>query len=354
MLARRQYARRAVFCAWSEVMSTLPDSDFDLEKLFLPAWAQEEPSSAKYAKYEGEVDRPDRREGRRGSRPPRRDGPPGANREGPGRDQRRQFGARRGDRPGQAGPAMGRPMRDFRGRPDQPRERREPPPPLPELDVSLVPEERGVESLARQIKMSGRAFPLFGIAQMILQKPERHSVVFEVKKNAEGKPVQPLFVCALDDTLWLSEDEAVGHVLRKHFSTFYQTERTATEPPKGKYTFVAQCGMSGIILGPPNYHDYQNQLRKLHGERYSRLPFDVYKSRVRIVRDEEVVKKWVEDQSWKTEYLCLNMPEAVRLGSMEAVEKHFRETHKDVIIKQVESHRLNGVAARSLRSPELV
>src|SRR5262249_54652582 len=184
-------------------------------------------------------------------------------------------------------------------------------------------------------------------------KPERHSVAFSIKKNAEGKPVEPLFVCALDDSLWLAEDEAVAHVLRKHFSTFYQAERTATEPPKGKYTFVAQCGMSGVILGPPNYHDYQNQLRRLHTERFSRMPFDVYKSRVKIVLDEEVVKKWVEDQSWKTEYLCLNMPEPLRLGNMEAVEKHFRENHKDNIIKAVESHTLNGTAARALRSSEL-
>jgi hypothetical protein len=226
--------------------------------------------------------------------------------------------------------------------------------PLPEIDLSLRPEEKGVESLARQIKMSGRAYPLFDIAQMILQKPERHTVVFSVKKGADGKPVQPLFVCALDDTLWLSEDEAVGHVLKKHFATFYQTDRTATEPPKGKYTFVAQCGMSGVILGPPNHHDYQNALRKLHAERFSRMPFEVYKARVKIVRDEEVVKKWVDDQSWKTEFVCLNLPEAVRLENMEAVEKHFRETHKDNIIKPVDSHTLNGGVARNLRSPDLV
>lgn len=223
-----------------------------------------------------------------------------------------------------------------------------------EIDLSLRPEEKGVESLARQIKMTGRAYPLFDIAQMILQKPERHTVVFNTKKKADGMPVQPLFICALDDTLWLSEDEAVAHVLRKHFATFYQAERTATEPPKGTYTFVAQCGMSGVILGPPNHHDYQNQLRKLHSERFSRMPFEEYKSRVRIVRDEEVVKKWVDDQSWKTEYVCLNLPEPLRLPTMEAVEKHFRETHKENIIKPVESHALNGAAARSLRSPELV
>ncbi len=236
----------------------------------------------------------------------------------------------------------------------EPRERRPPPPPLPEVDVSLRPEDKGVESLARQIKMTGRAYPLFDIAQMILQKPDRLTVAFTTKKrNPEGKVPQPLFVCALDDSLWLSEDEAIAHVLKKHFATFYQAERTATEPPKGRYTFVAQCGLSGVILGPPNHHDYQNQLRKLHSERFSRMPFDEYKSRVRIVRDEEVVKKWVDDQSWKTEYICLNLPEAVRLDSMEAVAKHFRETHKENIIKPVDSHTLGGAAARALRSTEL-
>ena len=337
-------------------MSTLPDSELDLDKLFLPAWAQE-PSASKYAHYQGETERPDRRgdRDRRGPRPPRRDGPPGPRSRS---DRDRPRGENRGpSRPQGGAPrpdgGRGRPFGEDRG--DFRRgERREPPPPLPEIDLSLRPEDKGVESLSRQIKMTGRAYPLFDIAQMILQKPERHTVQFAVKKNAQGQPVQPLFVCALDDTLWLSEDEAVGHVLRKHFATFYQPERTATEPPKGKYTFVAQCGISGVILGPPNHHDYQNQLRKLHTERFSRMPFEENKSRVRIVRDEEVVKKWVDDQSWKTDYLCLNLPEPLRLENMEAVEKHFRETHKENIIKPVDSHTLNGAAARSLRSPDLV
>ncbi|HWX19268.1 MAG TPA: hypothetical protein VN578_05090 [Candidatus Binatia bacterium] len=335
-------------------MSTLPDNEFDLEKLFLPAWAQETPSSVKYAQYQGEAERPERRGDRRGPRPPRREGGPGG-RQGPpgGRREGNRPGGERGPR--RPGERPGRPAEGdrFGPRRGQIPERREPPRPLPEINLNLVPDERGVESLARQIKMTGRAYPLFDIAQMILQKPERHAVVFGVRKNPEGKPLQPLFVCALDETLWLAEDEAVAHVLRKHFTTFYQAEKTATEPPKGKYTFVAQCGMSGVILGPPNHHDYQNQLRKLHTERFSRMPFEMYKARVKIVRDEEVVKKWVEDQSWKTEYVCLNLPEPLRLGTMEAVEKHFRENHKDNIIKPVETHTLIGTAARALRSPEL-
>jgi hypothetical protein len=331
-------------------MSNLPDNELDLEKLFLPSWAQQEPSSAKYAKYEMPAERPDRW-GDRGNRPPRRDGAPGGRRDGAGRPQ----GERRGPRPEGGRPRPGGPERPegrFGERRDM-RDRREEPAPLPEINIALVPDERGVDSLARQIRMGGRAYPLFDIAQMILQKPERHTVTFSVKKDAEGKPVQALFLCALDDSLWLSEEEAISHVIKKHFGTFYQAERTATEPPKGKYTFVAQCGMSGAILGPPNYHDYQNQLRRVHAERFSRMPFEVYKSRVKIVRDEEVVKKWVDDQSFRTEYVCLNLPEPLRLGSMEAVEQHFREVHKENIIKPVESQTLTGVAARNLRSSEL-
>ncbi len=336
-------------------MST--ENEFDLEKLFLPAWAQEPSSSKQYAQYEGKEEREFERRSERPNRPPqRRGGPPsprGRREDNRRRDDQTGPSRGRGPRDKIQGPGRERPGRE-RNDPRDRRERREPPLPLPEIRLSLLPDERGVESLARQIRMTGRAYPLFDIAQMILQKPERHAVSFAVEKNAEGQPIQPLILCALDDTLWLSVEEAMGHVLKRHFSTFYQADRTATEPPKGKYTFVAQCGMSGVILGPPNHHDYQNQLRKLHSERFSRIPFDVYKSRVKIVRDEEVVKKWIEDQSFKTEYVCLNMPEPLRLGNMEAVEKHFRETHLENIIKPVESHTLSGTAARSLRSPQLV
>ncbi len=221
------------------------------------------------------------------------------------------------------------------------------------MTVTLMPDDKGVDSLSRQIKMSGRSFPLFDIAQMILQKPERQQVRFEVKKKPDGTIAQPLFLCAVDDTLWLSEQEAVDHLLNKHFGMFYQAEKTPTDPPKGTYTFVAQCGMSGVILGPPNYHDYQNQLHKLHAERFSRMPFEMFKSRVKIVREEAVVKKWIEDQSVKTEYICLNVPEATRLGSREAVEAHFREVHLANLVKQVEKHTLSGPASRQLRSPGL-
>jgi len=214
--------------------------------------------------------------------------------------------------------------------------------PLPEVGVAFVPDEPGVESLVTQIRKTGRAYPLVEIARMFLVKPERYTVHFTVRKDAQGKPKQPLFLCAVDNTLWLSEDQAARHILANSFDLFYQTERTPIDPPKGTYTFVAQCGISGIILGPPNYHDYQKQLHALHAERFARMPFESFKTKVKIVRDEEVVKKWLDEQSFKTSYICLNTPEALTLHSRAEVEAHFREHHLPNLVQAVESFTAKG------------
>jgi len=319
-------------------MSNASEPEFDLEKLFLPAWAQDSPQVNRYADFAGEDRAVRRSDDRGGRRPPRRDQPGGPKPRGGGRPD----AAERKDR------------RPASRQPGRPSPRQEPPPPSPlPIAVSILPDEKGVESLARQIRVTGRAYPLFDIAQLILQKPERQQIRFDVKKNPEGQPLQPLFLCALDDTLWLSEDEAVQHVLSRHFQTFYQVERTATDPPRGTYTFVAQCGLSGKILGPPNYHDYQTQLHKLHTERFAHMPFEAFKARVKIVRDEAVVKQWIEDHSFKTEYNCLNVPEPRKWGGREEVARHFREVHLPNIVKSVETHTISGAAARQLRSPGL-
>jgi hypothetical protein len=318
-------------------MSDSPEPALDLELLLLPAWAKQSPDANRYAKFEGREDRPERGRGDRD----RRDRP--FRREEAGRPNR-------GDR--REGPRRDGPRRDFPRR-DGRREERPEPPPLPEIAVALTPEPKGAEALARQIKLTGRAYPLFDVGALVLKKPDRYDVCFSVVKKPDGQPAQPLFLCVLDDSLWLSETEVVAHLLSRHFDTFYSTERVAGEAPKGTYTFVAQCGMSGVVLGPPNYHDYQSKLQKLHAERFARMPFDAFKARVKIVRDEAVVKRWIEEQSFKTVYTALNVADSLKFNSREEVEKHFRATHLANLIKPVESHTLNGAAAQKLPSQPL-
>jgi hypothetical protein len=57
---------------------------------------------------------------------------------------------------------------------------------------------------------------------------------------------------------------------------------------------VARCGFSGEWLGPPNFHSYQSNIRRLHRERFSNMPFDRYAAKVRTERGEEAVNAWME------------------------------------------------------------
>ncbi|HAV63972.1 MAG TPA: hypothetical protein DCY13_16600 [Verrucomicrobiales bacterium] len=324
------------------------EKDLNLDLAFLPSWAQESADVNRYAHYEGE------REDRRFSRG--KGGGQGRfqrdRNRGPGdqRGPRPQGDRGGGDRPPR-GKGGGRPGKGARG-PHRPFQKRVELPPL-DIDIQIVADAKGVDSLTKQIRVTGRAYPLFDIARLVLQKDERFNIELRVKKGPDGKVLKPMFVCALDDTVWLNEDEALGYILEKHLETFYQIEKTPTDPPKGTYTFVAQCGMSGVILGPPNYHDYQNKLHRLHQERFANMDFERFRSRVKIVRDEEVVKKWVEEQSFKTEYVALNVPEPLRLQSMNDVREHFRTVHQPTIIKGVEHHVYPGEKARRIGSREL-
>src|ERR1700722_4599798 len=145
--------------AGGDSMSTSPEADFDLEKLFLPAWAQEKSSSPnRYAKYTGDEGAGRKFDDRAGGgrRPPRRDGPrPGGNDQNrPARNDRAGGPRREGARPQRSfGGAPGGGRRDFRGddRGGDRRQRdehREPQLPLPDLIVTLMPDEKGVDSLS--------------------------------------------------------------------------------------------------------------------------------------------------------------------------------------------------------------
>src|SRR5206468_2095807 len=168
-------------------MSNSPDTGLDLEDLelqLLPAWAKQSPDTNRFAKYEGGADSGprDRDRGERRARPPGRSPHDGAR----ARDQRPP-------RDGRGGP----PRREGQGRSVRPRreEQREPEQPLPEISLNFTPEEKGLESLARQIKLTGRAYPIFDIAHLILKKPDRYHVTFGVVKKADGQTAQPLWIC---------------------------------------------------------------------------------------------------------------------------------------------------------------
>lgn len=203
------------------------------------------------------------------------------------------------------------------------------------------------------MKQTQRAYALFDIAKLVLNKPERHVVKFAGKPAADGSR-QPLFLVTPGESVFLRQDEAVRFVLRHHAEMIFREKKTPIDPPKGNFTFVNRCGFTGVWLGPPNYHEYQGRLVRHHQQRLRHIPFDEFKSRIQTVKDPEAVKAWLESMSVKSEYECILDAEPKAFATPDELEKHFVETHLAQFITSAPEVRVSGTASRQLQSPALL
>ncbi len=334
-------------------MSDLP-TDLDLK--FLPDWLKEGASENRYADYQGDTGgRSDRGDRDHRDRPPRRPGGPG----GPGgnRGDRRGGGPpkpggdRRDSRPGErsrpGGPGGDRRPGGPRGQMDQRRGGDAPRPPAPpappNVRVEFLPEPNGMAGIAKQIKSSWRAYPLFGTARLFLEKPERHRV-----RIISLDATRPLF--QIDDGPVSFDREALEREAFRHLrDEFYREEVVQSEPLKGKFGNVARSRSTGILLGPTNYHGYQPALRKLYDERFSRrMSFGEFQHEdVQVVTDEQTVNDWKEQARSATTFVTLKEEEPVTFKSLAEAEQHFRKTYLPAMVKSGTTLETGGAASRA-------
>ena len=170
--------------------------------------------------------------------------------------------------------------------------RPEPPPELPrDLELSFLPERRGLAPLAHRLARSGRAYSLFEVASLFLSKPEYFVMRLEAKPM-EGQPARTLHQCQECKAVFLDAASAAAHGSRRHFEKFCRKVEQESEPPKGNFVCVARCGLSGEILGPPNYHGFNDRVQDLHRRRYAHMPIEEYRRRIENVHDAALVEQW--------------------------------------------------------------
>jgi len=286
--------------------------------------------------------REDRRPPRgRDSRPPRQGGP----RE-PGRREPRRDG-RKGGRD-----SRGRGRGDARGR-----EARRPPENIPEgLDAEVVASDACLEALVSRIRASGRACGMFDLAKVVLEARDRFRVEFV---RADPAKAPQLYRCGEAGGVWLDKRDAVRAYLRNGgLEETYRMEETQVAPPKGEFKSIAVCGMSGTLIGPPNHHSYQLEVVRLHQERFSNMPFEKFKARIRTETDEELVNRWREEQSKRIRYFYPREPaeggSEVELDSMEAVERHFLRELSDALVQEVDRAAVPADIPGKQLAPELL
>jgi hypothetical protein len=314
-------------------------SDFDLK--LMPDWLKEAPAKNPYADYE--VRDQDRRGRDFGGA---RSGPPGGRRDKPRRADDRRREEKRGPHQKSHGPP-----RDRRGDRQKPGFQGAPRPVQPAevkpaaVQIEFLPDPHCVASIAKQIKGSHRACPIFGLAKMFLAKPERHRV--RITAAASGTP---LFQLGENGPVSLDRAILERHAFAAVQDQFYAAETTQREPLKGNFTNVARCRLTGKLLGPTNYHAYQPALRKLYEAHFSRrMTFQDYLREIEISTQPEAVEAWKEQARNVTTYKTLKESEPLGFQSLEETERHFRENYLPQLIQSGPGFEISGETSRALQ-----
>ena len=320
-------------------LNTLSGLDFG------PSWADENAKRPSLKKFESRGD--SRGKGKRPSGGGSRD------RRGPGGGARPSGGGRpqEGGRPQGGGDGRpqggGRPQgrggdrrRDDRrggGRPD-PRTIFE-----PTIKVDIYPQDEAFEALVKRLRSTVRTYQLFEIAHLILEKPERYVVVVENKAKAGEKPA-PLFFAVPGHLPFDSEEAAINHVLSNHLDLFFDVEEIEVEAPKGNFQMVNRCSVTGDLLGPPNYHRYQEFLQRHYSANITGMSFDRFVSKVETVKEQESIDAWVESMKKGARYTVKDRQEgeAESFESLEAVRFFLLQNRKDKIVSSGETIRFAG------------
>jgi hypothetical protein len=260
---------------------------------------------------------PERRDRRTFRRPAGGGAEPGPGGPAAGGGERREFS---GDRPPrrEGGEYRGGPRRDGPGGGDRPRYGRGAPQDRgpyesPYYSVTFYPEDTSFNTLVQTIRKSCRTVELFEIARTVVAKTDRFVVVVAHKTptapatpapaaEAAVKPRAVFYIAVADGMPFESEDAAIAHVLGNHLDKFFDTAEVEVEPPKGNFQVINKCGITGELLGPPNYHRYNQIVQQHHAAKLPRMAFEAFRSRIETIRDPEVVNQWLAKMKKATRF----------------------------------------------------
>ncbi|MDB6093125.1 MAG: hypothetical protein JWM32_687 [Verrucomicrobia bacterium] len=177
----------------------------------------------------------------------------------------------------------------------------------PYFSATFYPEDTSFNALAKTIRSSCRTIELFEIARTVIDKLDRFVVVLMRKPaaGADAKPA-PLYVSVPDGLPFESDEAAIAHVLSTHLDKFFDRAEVEIEPPKGNFQVINRCTVTGELLGPPNYHRYNQIVQQHFAAKIRGMSLENYRGRIETVRDPEVVAQWLEKMkkttrySWKT------------------------------------------------------
>jgi hypothetical protein len=326
---------------------------------FGPNWADENAKSSRPKNYDSNSR--GKRSGGGGSARDRRSGAAsgaasGASSGSRSRGRQADSGQSRGER-APRGEHTGRGGRRDEGRGGRGGRYAAPKPFEPTVKVDLYPQDEAFEALINRLRSSARTYQLFDIAHLLLEKPDRYIVVVSPKSSGAGAgagaagaslssatEATKLYYSVPGHLPFETEEDAVNHVMQHHLDQFFDIEEIEIEAPKGNFPMVNRCTITGELLGPPNYHRYQEFLQRHYAARITGMSFERFTTKVETVKDQEQIDAWLESMKKGARYTVKDRQEGEpeSFESLEAARFFLLQHRKEQVVGSDVSVRFAG------------
>ncbi|MGQ9661620.1 MAG: hypothetical protein ACUVWX_04675 [Kiritimatiellia bacterium] len=170
---------------------------------------------------------------------------------------------------------------------------------VPRVAVRVLPEQKHLAAIARQIRSSRQAHSLRAIADLFASNPSWCILRIEARNGTSPQRFEQCRKCgvpALDHNLMVS------HLITVHLEEYFDREEKIGNLPEGTFVCVARCDLSGVLLGPPNHHTYNDKVEEIRRTKFPHLTPEEYRNSIKIVRDPELIDQWKEESRLQVVY----------------------------------------------------
>ena len=212
-----------------------------------------------------------------------------------------------------------------------------------EAEVKILPETKALGTIIRKLQGDTHAYKLKDLAYFFLDNPS--SVLLKItpkaKQGGEGRDAgdarrEVFYQCKACGFASTDQGDILEHVVSAHLGEYYDSKEVECEPPKGNFNCVAKCGLSGVLLGPPNIHEFGAVVKEMIRTKYPEMSEEQYRSHIEMVRDADTIEEWRKGATKRTMFFAKGTAdqEGAQGLTREQAEGEFKRTILPSLIDQ--------------------
>lgn len=226
----------------------------------------------------------------------------------------------------------------------------------PTVDAIFYPEDIAFKTLIKAIRTSNKTYELFDITRLFLAKFDRFITMVR-PAVIKDKNSERLYIALADGCPFESKEKAFDYSIENYIDEYFNIETETIDPPKGNFTMVNRCSFTGELLGPPNYHRYQELIVQHHAIRLPNIPYDSFVSGIETLKEQKVIEEWLIKMTKQTNYILKNADnsgESLIFDNVKSASKYLYDNKINKIVKPVSSMRISGKLLSSMPTQSMI